>query len=285
MKEPVSGRDYSDRETEAVHAVLIELAQILGAQNGMFVLVGGSVPGILLKGALPRHIGTMDIDIELNPQVLGEYGYVDMVEELERHGYERQVQGLKPFQMQREISIGQGAKMAVIIDLLMPKNATVTRRDQSIVDGLRVLRIDGGDVAINHAERMTLRGIMPCGIHNEVEILVASIPALLVMKGYALGNRMKGKDAYDIWYSIRHYADGVEALAERCRAIIGEPGVREGYQFIAQKFSALDTYGPQMVRQFLAERPDQLEMELDQLQNDAFLRVNRWCRLTGLLET
>ena len=36
--------DYGDRENQAVFQVLIELAQILGAQHGNFVIVGGSVP-------------------------------------------------------------------------------------------------------------------------------------------------------------------------------------------------------------------------------------------------
>ena len=57
---------------------------------------------------------------------------------------------------------------------------------------------------------------MPDGGTNRVEIAVCSIPALLAMKGHALQGRLKQKDAYDIYYCIRNYRDGIEALAEAC---------------------------------------------------------------------
>lgn len=67
--------DYGDRENQAVFQVLVELAQILNSQHENFVLVGGSVPSLLFKNATPEHIGTLDIDLNLNPEALGEYHY------------------------------------------------------------------------------------------------------------------------------------------------------------------------------------------------------------------
>ena len=58
---------YGDRENKAVFSVLIELAQILGTQKEQFVLVGGSVPSLLFENAIPEHVGTLDIDLNLNP--------------------------------------------------------------------------------------------------------------------------------------------------------------------------------------------------------------------------
>jgi hypothetical protein len=285
MREEVNGTDYTDRGTEAVNRVLIELAQILGAQNGKFVLVGGSVPGLLFKDTSPEHIGTLDIDIELNPEKLGDYGYVDMVEALERHGYERNKPSLKPFQMLRTVEVDDGEPIDIVVDLLMPATSKVKTREEKIVSGLVIQKIDGGDVAIRHSEKITLKGKMPDGRNNEVEILVASIPALLVMKGFAIGNRDKEKDAYDIWFSIKNYSQGIEALAEECRKIIDEPEVKEGYKFIYQKFKARESFGPQTVRKFLQERPDQIgEMDLDEVQTDAHLVVKHWYELLGLAD-
>lgn len=70
---------YGDRENQAVHSVLIELAQVLGSQSGNFVLVGGSVPALLYGNAVPEHVGTLDIDLDLNPEALGDYGYAELV--------------------------------------------------------------------------------------------------------------------------------------------------------------------------------------------------------------
>ena len=55
---------------------------------------------------------------------------------------------------------------------------------------------------------------MPGGGRNRVRIAVASIPALLAMKGYAIANRLKRKDAYDSYYSIRNFPGGVDALVD-----------------------------------------------------------------------
>lgn len=57
---------------------------------------------------------------------------------------------------------------------------------------------------------------MPDGGTNRVEIAVCSIPALLAMKGHALAGRYKQKDAYDIYYCVRNYLGGIEALAQEC---------------------------------------------------------------------
>ena len=70
--------DYGDRENRAVLQVLVELAQILNSQNKNFVLVGGSVPSLLFNDTTPEHIGTLDIDLNLNPEALGVYDYAEL---------------------------------------------------------------------------------------------------------------------------------------------------------------------------------------------------------------
>lgn len=151
--------DYGDRENQAVFSVLVELAQILGSQHGNFVVVGGFVPSLLYANATPEHIGTLDIDLDLNPEALGDYDYADLVLELESHDYERDIDGLKPFQMRRTIDLRDGATpIPVIIDLLMPKDALVKEHNPPLIDGLRVLRIDGG-LALKEACRLAGLGI------------------------------------------------------------------------------------------------------------------------------
>ena len=54
--------------------------------------------------------------------------------------------------------------------------------------------------------------------HTIVKIVhpVASIPALLAMKVFALGGRKKDKDAYDVCYCVRNYEGGVKGLVAVC---------------------------------------------------------------------
>lgn len=50
------------------------------------------------------------------------------------------------------------------------------------------------------------------------------------MKGYALNGRYKQKDAYDIYYCIRNYPDGIDALAEACRPLLQATQWGQGIQ-------------------------------------------------------
>ena len=70
MPEPQSAADYDDRTTAAVKAVLVEIGQILGGFRGKFVVVGGVVPRLLLGDAEMEHVGTIDVDISLDPEAL-----------------------------------------------------------------------------------------------------------------------------------------------------------------------------------------------------------------------
>jgi len=182
---------------------------------------------------------------------LGDYDYAALVEELEHHDYERGVKGLKPFQLRRIIDLNDGARpIPVIVDLLMPKDAVVREHKPKLVDGLNAQRIDGGIYALKHYQEITLEGYMPDGRANKVKVLVASPPALLVMKGYALVGRDKQKDAYDIWFCIRNYEGGIEALVAACRPLLDEDEARQAFINIADKFRDENDFGPVTVRRF-----------------------------------
>ncbi len=276
--------DYGDRENRAVLQVLVELAQVLGSQNENFVLVGGLVPGLLFKNAEPGHIGTLDIDLSLNPDALGEYDYAELVQELEAHDYERGIDGLKPFQMQRTIDLQDGSNpIPIIVDLLMPKDAIVKTHYPQLIDGLNVLPIDGGIYALKHYQEVSIDGEMPDGRPKKVKILVATPPALLVMKGFAIAARDKQKDAYDIWFCIRNYEGGIEALADVCRPLLEEDEANKAFMNIADKFRHEDDFGPKTVRSFLEDSPDKMgELTPEQIQSDAYAAVNEWCKQLGL---
>ena len=123
---------------------------------------------------------------------------------------------------------------------------------------------------------------MPDGGGNRVQIAVASIPALLAMKGYAITNRLKEKDAYDIYYSVRNFPGGVDALVEATRPLLAFETARRGYLHVSEKFRDLDDFGPTRVRQFV-DRPDMLaERTADQWQQDAFGQVDVWLSALGL---
>ena len=183
----------------------------------------------------------------------------------------------------RTVSVrDEGADIDVFVDFLMPRDATISRNAPPLVANFAVQRADGADLALRFYQFVAIDGDMPDGGGNRVKIAVASIPALLAMKGYAITNRLKRKDAYDIYYSIRNYPGGVDALVAATRPLLDSDTPRTGYLRISEKFPTLDGFGPTSVRRFV-DRPDILgERTADQWQQDAFGQVDAWLSALGL---
>lgn len=113
-------------------------------------------------------------------------------------------------------------------------------------------------------------------------IAVASIPALLAMKGYALDGRIKQKDAYDVYFSIRNFPEGLDALVKECMSLMEHESGKTGFNHVASKFKTFEDFGPTSVRQFV-EGSDILEGRTpDEWQQDAFGQVDAWAKAMGL---
>ena len=282
MKEPQSAADYDDRTTAAVKSVLLEIGQILGSYQGKFAVIGGSVPWLLLSDAEMAHVGTLDVDLGLDAEALGEGEYAKLIDTMQGHGYE-QSKELRRFQLVRKVPAQDGGEpIDVIVDFLMPRDAEVVKNVPPLIEDFAVQRADGAELALRFFELVAIDGTMPNGVKNRVEIAVASIPALLAMKGYAVTKRHKQKDSYDIYYCIRNYPDGIDALAKACKPLLDDASGKQGYEMIAAKFDVADGYGPGCVRKFVEETEILDGRTADQWQQDAFGQVDAWLRALGL---
>ena len=205
VREPQSANDYDDRTTEAVRSVLIEIGQTLGSFLGKFAVIGGAVPWLLLREAEMPHIGTQDIDLSLDAEALDDGEYANLVKALLAQGYQQRTD-LRRFQLIRTVPARDpGPNIDIVVDFLMPRDAVIARNEAPILDDFAAQRADGADLALKFPEIISLDGEMPDGGRNRVPIAVASIPALLAMKGYAINGRDKLKDAYDIYYCVREF--------------------------------------------------------------------------------
>jgi hypothetical protein len=100
------------------------------------------------------------------------------------------------------------------------------------------------DVALDHAVEMRVSGVLPDGGVNEVRLRVAVITAFLVMKAFALDERKKEKDAYDIYFCLANHPGGIEALAHEFRPLMDNGLVREARAKTCAKFKTIDSVGP-----------------------------------------
>jgi hypothetical protein len=275
---------YSQQATAAVRSVLIEIGQILASYRGRFAIVGGAVPWLLIPDLGMPHIGTTDVDVTLDAEALGDGEYARLVDALMRNGY-RQGAELRRFQLVREVPVAGSIEPAeIVVDFLMPRDVSIAKNIPPLIPEFAVQRASGAELALLFPQLIELDGRMPDGCRNRVQIAVASIPALLAMKGFAIQGRDKPKDAYDIYYCIRNHPGGIAALADACIPLLAHASGAEAYSYIAGKFDGFDSYGPVRVQLFAQSQGILAGRTPDQWQWDAFGQVDAWLRAMGLRE-
>ena len=135
-------------------------------------------------------------------------------------------------------------------------------------------------MAFEMVSEICVEGKIPGGGLDRVTVRVASIVPFLVMKGMALDDRLKEKDAWDIYYCLLAFPGGIEALAGEFRPHLTHGLVQEGLAKIAKHFSAIESLGPKFVADF--EEADDQE-EVDRITRDAFERINAFLNRLGLV--
>ena len=88
--------------------------------------------------------------------------------------------------------------------------------------------------------------------------------------------RGKAKDAYDIYFIIKHYAGGVKELAKEFRPVNGKKLVIEAKEKLAGKFASENHAGPRDVVDFL-DLDDEESIEMT--KRDAYEQVQALLRL------
>lgn len=266
--------EYTTSEVEAAKRVMIEVAQNLGEYADACVVIGGWVPELLMPEAEPKHTGSVDVDLALNPKRLTGDRYATLLDSLKRKGYQ---QGEKPFQLFKEVKVGSEA-IRVDVEFLAPKGAKMRRNRPKRVPGFRVLEAEGCALAFKDPAIVTIEGKMPDERPNRVSIRVASVPDFLVMKGYALAGRDKAKDAYDVYFCVKNYDGGPVALARDLQPGLRSKEVRRGLEHIATKFRSPEDFGPATVVKFLGSAdPDERQFQAQ----DAFGQIERLLRELG----
>ncbi len=119
----------------------------LGASRAKFAVVGGAVPWLLLEAADMQHVGTIDIDLTLDAEALGDGDYVRLVEALMGHGYAQSGEHRR-FQLVRTINMANGAPVDVIVDFLMPRDAEIEKNIPPLPSEFAVQRASGAELAV-----------------------------------------------------------------------------------------------------------------------------------------
>lgn len=86
------------------------------------------------------HVGTLDVDLGLDAEALGDGEYATLIQSLMSHGY-RQQTGLRRFQLLRQVPADDDAEpIDIVVDFLMPRDAEIVRNVPPIIDEFAVQR-------------------------------------------------------------------------------------------------------------------------------------------------
>jgi len=209
----VTKRDFEQREVEAANSVLVELIHILGEFRDAIVVVGGSVPPLLYPDSRDDYIGTLDVDIAINHKIIDDDTYQTIRQILIDTGYEPHEE--QPFIFYRSVPITGGDPVEVQVDLLSGEYGGTgkSHRTQSVQD-IKARKARGSDLAFEMFEEVDVEAELPGGGIDKVRCKIAAVIPFIVMKGMALDDRLKEKDAWDIYYCMLHHQDGVDGLIE-----------------------------------------------------------------------
>lgn len=273
----VTFHDYSGDVVEAARSVLLELVHLLGEYRDDIVVVGGWVPQLILPSQPKPHVGSIDVDLALDHRNLQEAGYATIQRLLLGRGYKPDPH--QPFTFHRTVVVS-GNPIKVQVDFLAGEyeGTGPGHRTQPVHEG-RARKAHGCDLAFDLFVEKQISGRLPEGGRDDVLVRVSSVVAFLVMKGMALYDRLKEKDAWDIYFTLTNYPGGLDALAGEIRPHIGRGLVQEGLWKIAEQFASPEHVGPKFVADFEDVREEEARAVL---LRDAFERVDYLLRSLGI---
>ena len=164
-----------------------------------------------------------------------------------------------------------GISYDVDVDILagMYGGTQLKRRSQH-VQGIKALKATGGNFAFEFpAQKISVEAERPDGAIDVANVSVVAVVPYIIMKTAAMG-RGKVKDAYDIYFIIKHYFGGVRELAKEFEPVRGKNIVIEAKVKLAGKFASENHAGPKDVADFMdLEDEESIEMT----KRDAYEQV------------
>jgi len=257
FEKPLVASGYVPEMLEVVRQTCLYVATILGDLFEEHVtIVGGLVPYLLVKqdetvAPGDRHIGTRDLDLGFAVTVLDNERYEVVAERLRRADFHPDVNNRDgPTRQRWRLDLDGNRKVAVDF-LIAPVKGEDAGSPFSLEDDLAATVTPGIDLAFRDREIVTLEGYTIRGERARRSVLVCGPAAFVVLKAIAFRRRGERKDAYDLYYVLRHFGNGVEDVVARLRPLLDSPVTREALAYLREDFERVDGVGPQRIAQFL----------------------------------
>jgi Nucleotidyltransferase len=283
--EPRIAADYEPGSSRLVRQTCLEVATRLGDFREQMCVVGGLVPSLIIEQSELRerdeaHVGTIDLDLGLSIVVLDEQLYEEIAKRLTEAGFGPDVNESGNTTAQRWRS-AQG----VTVDFLIPptKEDDQGGRLRRLDENFAAFIIPGLELAFENFETITLEDELPAGGRAQREIRVCGPAAFTVLKALAFDNRGKSKDAYDLYYVLKHHRLGAAGIGQRIAEFGNNPSALNAVSILTRDFREMDLIGPVRVADFLGGPDEDLQADAAGFVR-ALLETNRGTGATGVRE-
>ncbi len=257
---PRTAMEYRSHHVELVRRTCLTLATRLGDLLDEMVIVGGLVPSLLIdQENLPvgtsSHVGTMDLDVGLALALLEQERYHQFSGRLRAAGFapDRTLDGR--LTRQRWRGSGPGS---VTVDFLIPPSSDLDQpgRLRDLEPDFAAIIAPGLRLAFQDFRRIRIDGKTILGENASREIRVCGPGAFVILKALAFEGRGENKDAYDLFYVIRNFGDGVSEVAEALIPLMQDAEGLRAMGVLKRDFLDHNALGPRRVAEFIHGRPD-----------------------------
>lgn len=259
MTEPEQKPDprlvYTPRALAACEKALRTIVQKIGPWGTQLILIGGMTPRYLV-GTAPKdmkpHVGTTDLDVVVGVSLSTE----------EEEAYRTLQQNLRAsgFTPNRNPDTGQEESfrwmrdvdgVTVTLEFFCPvgegqPGQLYRNPGKNVGSKISAIRIRGAELAALDSFIVTLSGetLDEGGIREGVQIRVANLLPFIVLKAFAIEERDKPKDSYDLVWTLDAIGPeaAVKKVADSPVITNGEIPVAIGY--LRKNFASVEHSGP-----------------------------------------
>lgn len=259
---PPTAEGYDPATTRQAKATCLYVATKLGDLMDSVIVIGGLVPTLLVPqnsraDVAEAHVGTMDLDLGLNVELLTTGLYEPLADRLRTAGFTLDTNDRGNPTRQRWLP--DASYPGVAIDFLIPPTRESDRGGQlrNIQPDFAAVIAPGLHLAFRDSVTVPGSGMTIAGERATRRINVCGAGAFVVLKALAFRERGENKDAYDLYYILRHYGSRVDDVADRLRPLLADADTRSAIGILREDFIEHDGVGPRRAAAFLnAGQPD-----------------------------
>lgn len=256
---------YTPEALAACEKALRTILTKIGAWGSQLVLIGGLVPRYLIGAPPPElseHVGTTDLDVVVGVALPDEEEeiYRTLQQNLKDAGFT----AAESFRWQRRVD-----GVLVQLEFFCPAGdgqpGKLLRNPGGAGSQISAIRTRGAELAGRDYVMVPLRGDLldHAGFQERVDLRVANLLPFIVLKAFAINDRDKAKDSYDLVWTLTAYGEGPRSVAEAAvnSPVISHPEIPQAIAYVRDHFQTPKHRGPSQYAVFELTNDNEDERE------------------------